>query len=103
MATTGGTTSNTYSTTLAVQQQFLEAYSGMGKLADGVLDAGTTLTNQAMITQAGARFGTAVQQWLEAFYAAQKTIGQMAEQLGVTANQLKAADQQAADMVPTMP
>jgi uncharacterized protein YukE len=96
----GQTTSNTYGTTTQVQNQFVDAYGYMGRLADGVTDSNTTLTNQAMISQAGARFGQAVAQWLEAFYQAQQVLGQMGEQLGVTAAQLRAADQQAADMVP---
>jgi hypothetical protein len=56
-----------------------------------------------MVTTAGAKFGGAVVQWTEDFDDLRNTLNWMATQLGDTAQQLQASNQQSLEMAASLP
>jgi|SRR5580658_154283 hypothetical protein len=94
---------NEITVTLQAQQKFLDTVSQLTTIASGVLESQQQLTTNAMVTTAGQRFGGVVLQWAEDFEDLRSTLNWMAQQLGDTAQQLQAGNQNAADMAAALP
>lgn len=103
MPATGPVTANEINVTQQAQGEFQNAVSQIRTIISNVLESGTTLTSTAMITTAGARFGGVVSQWCESAGDIVNTLNWMAEQLGSTAQQLQAGNQQAEEMAAALP
>lgn len=103
MTSTGNVTQNEINVTLSAQQAFEGAVGQIQKIIGDVLDAGSNLSTSAMVTTAGSKFGSAVQQWVESATDIVKTLEWMAGQLGNTAKQLQAGNQQSEDMAAGLP
>jgi hypothetical protein len=103
MPTTGAVTANEISVTLQAQQAFQEGVAALMSIHGAVFDAQTQLTTTGMVTTAGAKFGGAVQQWCEYFNDIVGTMQWMEEQLGYTAQQLQAGNQEAANAAAALP
>jgi hypothetical protein len=60
----GNVTAQTLTVTKQAQEYFQQAQSDLMRIVGNVLDEGSgTLTSQMLISDAGTRFGGAVQQW----------------------------------------
>jgi hypothetical protein len=103
MPGTGPVTSNEIQVTLQAQEAFTSAVGQIRSIVSNVLESGQTLTSTAMMTTAGAKFGGAVSQWSESASDIVNTLNWMAEQLGNTAQQLQAGNQQAEEMAASLP
>jgi hypothetical protein len=103
MSTTGSVTANEINVTLQAQQAFEEAVTALTSIASSVFDAQSQLTSNGMVTTAGQRFGGAVVQWVEDFEDIRNTMKWMAQQLGDTAQQLQASNQQSEEMAASLP
>jgi hypothetical protein len=60
-----GTTSNALDVTKGAQGQFAEAVSYLEQVVTNILDSSQQLTTAAMVSQAGAKFGSVVGLWAE--------------------------------------
>lgn len=96
-------TQNEIHVTLQAQQAFEEAVSALNRIVSEVFDSQTQLTTNAMVTTAGQRFGGAVVQWTQDFDDLRNTLNWMAQQLGDTAQQLQASNQQSYEMAASLP
>lgn len=96
-------TQNEINVTLQAQDAFLTAVGDLNSIISQVFDSGTTLSTNAMVTTAGAKFGGAVSQWVQDFEDMRSTLQWMADQLGETAQKLKAGDQQSFEMAAALP
>jgi uncharacterized protein YukE len=103
MPATGPVTANEISVTLQAQNEFQNAVSSIRSIISSVLESGNQLTTTAMITTAGAKFGGVVLQWCESASDIVNTLNWMSEQLGATAQQLQAGNQQAEEMAAALP
>lgn len=103
MTTTGNVTANEINVTLKAQGDFQSAAGQIQKIIGDVLDAGSNLSSSAMVTTAGAKFGSAVQQWVESATDIVKTLEWMANELGATAQQLQSGNQQSEEMAAGLP
>jgi hypothetical protein len=101
--TTGPVTQKEIQVTLQAQQAFDEAVSALTSLASSVFDAQQQFGTSATVTSADAEFSTAVVQWAEDFDDLRSTLAWMARQLGDTAQQLQATNQQEYDQAATLP
>ncbi|HEY2579881.1 MAG TPA: hypothetical protein VGI74_26510 [Streptosporangiaceae bacterium] len=103
MPTSGTVTANEIQVTLHAQQAFEEAVTALNSIVSQVFDSQSQLTSNGMVTTAGQRFGGAVVQWTEDFDDIRNTLKWMAQQLGDTAQQLQASNQQSEEMAATLP
>jgi uncharacterized protein YukE len=103
MAATGAVTSNEINVTLQAQNAFENAVSQIKSIISNVLESGQQLSTSAMITTAGAKFGSVVQQWTESATDIVNVLNWMAQQLGATAQQLQAGNQQSEEMAASLP
>jgi len=103
MPTTGAVTANEIAVTLQAQTAFQEAVSALMSIHGTVLDAQAQLTTSGMVTTAGAQFASVIQQWCEYFNDIAGTMQWMEEQLGYTAQQLQAGNQEAANAAAALP
>jgi uncharacterized protein YukE len=103
MPASGPVTANEINVTLQAQGEFENAVSQIRSIVSNVLESGNQLTTTAMITTAGAKFGGVVSEWCQSASDIVNTLNWMAEQLGVTAQQLQAGNQQAEEMAAAMP
>jgi hypothetical protein len=103
MAATGAVTANEINVTQQAQQAFENAVSSITTTISNVLESGTTLASSAMITTAGAKFGSVVGDWSQSASDIVNVLKWMAEQLGVTAQQLQAGNQQSEEMAAALP
>jgi uncharacterized protein YukE len=103
MPASGPVTANEITVTLQAQSEFENAVSQIRSIVSNVLESGNQLTTTAMITTAGAKFGGVVQEWCQSASDIVNTLNWMGEQLGSTAQQLQAGNQQAEEMAAAMP
>jgi hypothetical protein len=103
MPASGSVTANEINVTLRAQGEFENAVSQIRSIVSNVLESGNQLTTTAMITTAGAKFGGVVSQWCESASDIVNTLNWMTEQLGSTAQQLQAGNQQAEEMAAALP
>jgi hypothetical protein len=96
-------TQNEIDVTLKAQDAFLTAVGDLNSIISQVFDSGNTLSTNAMVTTAGAKFGGAVTQWVTDFEDMRSTLQWMADQLGDTAAKLKAGNQQSWEMAAALP
>jgi hypothetical protein len=85
-------TSNEINVTLQAQGVFQEAVTDLTQIISQVLEANTQLTSTAMVTTAGAKFGTVVSMWAEDAEDMRSALNWMAEQLGTTAQQMQSGN-----------
>jgi hypothetical protein len=104
MVTTGAVTSNEINVTLQAQGLFTE-YAGklwtVGQLVEEW--GGIQLTQNALRATPGTVFGLAIGQWVEDLSDIKNSLAWMAEQLGNTAQQLQAGNQQNEEMAAQLP
>jgi uncharacterized protein YukE len=103
MSTTGPVTANEINVTQSAQQAFQNAVGQIRGIVSNVLESGQTLTTSAMITSAGAKFGGVVSNWCDKAGDIVNTLEWMANQLGYTAQQLQAGNQQSEEMAAALP
>jgi uncharacterized protein YukE len=103
MSPSGPVTSNEITVTLQAQSEFQNAVSQIRSTISNVLESGNQLSTTAMITTAGAKFGGVVSQWCESASDIVNTLNWMSEQLGSTAQQLQAGNQQSEEMAAGLP
>jgi hypothetical protein len=104
MATTGPITSNEINVTLQAQGYFNEKVSELVTVGSLVNEwGGIQLSQNAMATSAGAVFAQAVGLWTEDLNDIKNTLDWMAQQLGATAQQLQAGNQQNEEMAAALP
>jgi hypothetical protein len=103
MPASGPVTANEINVTLQAQGEFENAVSQIRSIISNVLESGNQLTTTAMITTAGAKFGGVVSEWCQSAGDIVNTLNWMTEQLGSTAQQLQAGNQQAEEMAAAMP
>jgi hypothetical protein len=95
---TGNVTQNEINATQNGQQAFEEAVNALNTIVSSVLDSNTQLTTSAMVSQAGAKFGSAVEQWLDDFNDLRGVTQWMGEQLGTTWRQMVQNEQNNTDL-----
>jgi hypothetical protein len=98
IVTTPNVTQNTLSVTQHAQEAFVTAVNDLMSILNGVLDANGQLTSVAMVSQAGAKFGSAISQWLDDFWDLKGTLSWMAEQLATQLQQMAANEQNNTDL-----
>jgi aconitase B len=104
MPTTGAVTSNEVSVTQQAQGIFNEKVTELNTVGSLVEEwGGIQLSQNAMQTTAGTLFAQAVGQWVEYLNDIKNTLNWMAEQLGYTAQQLLAGEQQNAEQAQSLP
>jgi hypothetical protein len=103
MSTTGPVTANEINVTQSAQQAFQNAVGQIRGVISNVLESGQTLATSAMITTAGAKFGGVVSNWSDKAGDIVNTLEWMANQLGYTAQQLQAGNQQSEEMAASLP
>jgi uncharacterized protein YukE len=103
MPATGPVTANEINVTLQAQNAVENAVSQIKTIISNVLESGQQLSTTAMVTTAGAKFGSVVGQWAESATDIINVLNWMAEQLGSTAHQLQAGNQQAEEMAAAVP
>ncbi len=91
-------TANTISVTRTAQGDFETASSDLTSIGNSIAEARMTLTNQAMVSESGAQFGVAVDQWMDSFNDIQRTLQWMAQALGDTAQQIQNNEANNADL-----
>ena len=96
-------TQNEINVTLQAQDAFQTAVGDLTSIVSEAFDSGSTLSSNAMVTTAGEKFGGAVVQWVEDFEDMRSTLQWMATQLGDTAQQLQAGNQQSYEMAAALP
>jgi hypothetical protein len=100
---TAPVTQNEIDVTLKAEDAFQTAVGDLNSIISQVFDSGTTLSTNAMVTTAGAKFGSAVAEWTQDFEDMRSTLQWMATQLGDTAQKLKAGNQQSFEMAAALP
>jgi hypothetical protein len=96
---TGNVTAQTLSVTKQAQEYFTQAKSDLIRIVTNVLDEGSAnLTSQAMISDAGARFSGAVQQWTTAAMDIGNQFQQMIDFLGVQIQVMQQNEQNGVDL-----
>jgi len=103
MPTTGAVTANEIQVTLTAKGAFEDAVNSLTTIGANVLDSAQTLATTAMVTTAGAKFGQAMTTWCDDFRDIKNTLQWMATQLGDTAIQLQASNQQNTDAAAQIP
>jgi uncharacterized protein YaiE (UPF0345 family) len=95
---TSNVTQNTISVTQQAQEAFQTAVSDLTSIVSGVLDSNQQLTTTGMVSQAGAKFGSAIAQWTEDFNDMRGTLQWMADQLEAQWKQMVANEQNNTDL-----
>jgi uncharacterized protein YukE len=103
MPATGTPTANEILVTQQAAGHFMDTAGQISQAIANVLDGGQQLSATAMITTAGAKFGTAVGHWCESAEDIVNILKWMSEQLGATAQQLQASNQQSEEMAAGLP
>jgi len=104
MTTSGAVTSNEISVTLQAQGIFNEKVTELTTVGSLVNEwGGVQLSQNAMATTAGTIFAQAVGLWTEDLNDIKNTLNWMAQQLGDTAAQLQAGNQQNEEMAAALP
>jgi hypothetical protein len=93
---------NEIATTQHAQGAFYEAVTALTRIVSTVLDSQGQLTTSGMVTSAGAQFGTGCVQWCDDFNNLRSSLQWMGDQLGQTAQQLMAGNQQCNEMASAM-
>jgi hypothetical protein len=96
-------TANEINVTVTAQQDFLDAVSAMSAIGSLVMESGGQALVQAMATTAGSGMASVISMWAEDFNDIKNTLQWMADQLGDTAAQLQAGNQQNTDMALSLP
>lgn len=96
-------TQNEINVTLQAHDAFATAVGDLTSIVSQVFDSGSSLSSNAMVTTAGAKFGGAVNTWCQDFEDMRSTLQWMTNQLYDTAQQLQAGNQQNEDMAAALP
>jgi hypothetical protein len=92
-AVTGSVLANEITVTKQAQQAFEQAVTALTSIISSVFDSQQQLKTNAMVTTAGAAFGSGVVRWTEDFEDIRNTCNWMAMQLGDTATSLATSNQ----------
>jgi len=79
-------TANTLTVTQQAQQYFDDTVANLQTIANAVNESRTHLVSSAMISESGAAWGNAVNQWSEQFADIIQDLQSMSDMLGVTIN-----------------
>jgi hypothetical protein len=94
----GQVTAQTLSVTKQAQEYFQQAQSDLMQIVENVLDEGSNLTSQALISDAGTMFGGAVQQWTQQAMDIGNQFQQMIDFLGVQIQVMQANEEHGVDL-----
>ena len=103
MPTSGAVTANEIQVTLTAKGAFEDAVNSLNSIGASVMDSAQNLAGRAMVTTAGAKFAQAMTTWCDDFNDIKNSLQWMATQLGDTAAQLQAGNQQNVEAAASIP